>query len=159
MAEKKETLPMPREQLEAYLTEFIHQHNVCTVATCKENLPRATALEYEAEGTTLVIMLGPGRKLENLKENPRISASINNPLHGWLSVKGLQITGRPVMLTSTDAEYAAAWKIFNRANQGKENWDVPPPNGTLLKIIPEKMELLETALREKGFKVKQVWEA
>ena len=58
MAEKKETVPMPREQLEAHLTEFIHSHNVCTIATCSDNIPRATALEYEAEGMVLYILMG-----------------------------------------------------------------------------------------------------
>jgi len=159
MAEKKETVLMPRDQLEAHLIEFIHSHNVCTIATCKDNIPRATGLEYEAEGAALYILIGPGRKGENLKANPQISASIHDPLHGWQTVKGLQITGQPVLLTSADAEYPEAWTIFNRANQGKENWDVPPPNFTILKIVPEKMELLEVALKAQGFKVKQVWEA
>jgi nitroimidazol reductase NimA-like FMN-containing flavoprotein (pyridoxamine 5'-phosphate oxidase superfamily) len=159
MAEKKETVPMPRDQLEAHLIEFIHSHNVCTIATCADNIPRATALEYEAEGTAIYILLGPGRKGENLKANPLISASIHDPLNGWQTVKGLQITGQPVLLTSADAEYPEAWRIFNRANQGKPDWDVAPPNFTMLKIVPEKMELLEVSLKAKGFKVKQLWEA
>jgi nitroimidazol reductase NimA-like FMN-containing flavoprotein (pyridoxamine 5'-phosphate oxidase superfamily) len=159
MADKKPTVPMPRDQLEAYLIKFIHSHNVCTIATCKDNVPRATALEYEAEGAAIYILLGPGQKGENLKANPQISASIHDPLNGWLTVKGLQITGQPVLLTSADTEYPEAWRIFNRANEGKENWDVPPPNFTILKIVPQKMELLEVALKAQGFKVKQSWEA
>ncbi len=75
-----------------------------------------------------------------------------------MSVKGIQITGKPRLITDTDAEYPDAWKIFNRANASKEGWDVPPEGGTLLIIEAQKIELLETALKEKGYKMRQVWE-
>ena len=156
---KKPLEVMPRDQLEKHLIEFIKSHNVCVVATAKDNIPRATTLEYEAEGTTLYIMADQGRKLENMRANPQISAAIHDPLHGWLTVKGIQITAPTKLLTDSDTEYAGAWKIFNRANAGKEGWDIPPKGRTLLMIEPQKIELIETALREKGYKMRQVWEA
>ena len=156
---KKPRIPMPRDELEQYIIEFIKSHNVCVLATAKDNVPRATPLEYEAEGTTLYIMADPGNKMENIKANPQVSAAIHNPLHGFLTVKGIQITGKPRLITDTDAEYPGAWKIFNRANAGKEGWDVPPQGGTLLIIEAQKIELLESALKEKGYKMRQVWEA
>jgi len=156
---KKPREPMPREQLEQHIIEFIKSHNVCVLATAKDNIPRATSLEYEAEGTKLFIDLAPGIAMENIKANPQVSAAIHDPLHGWLSVKGIQITGKTRLITDSDAEYTPAWKIFNRANAGKEGWDVPPPGHTLLVIEAQKIELFETALREKGYKTRQVWEA
>ena len=156
---KKPLEVMPRDQLEQHLIEFIKSHNVCVVATAKDNIPRATSLEYEAEGITLYIMADQGRKLENMRANPQISAAIHDPLHGWLTVKGIQITAPAKLLTDSDPEYAGAWKIFNRANAGKDGWDIPPKGRTLLMIEPQKIELIETALREKGYKMRQVWEA
>lgn len=156
---KKPLELMPRDMLEGHITEFIKSHNVCVLATAKDNIPRATPLEYEAEGTTLYINAGPGRKIESIKANPQVSAGIHDPLHGWLTVKGVQITGQARLVTDSDAEYAGAWKIFNRANEGKEGWDVPPKGYTLLVIEAQKIELLETALKQKGYKIRQVWEA
>lgn len=156
---KKPLELMPRDQLEQHIIEFIKSHNVCVLATAKDNIPRATPLEYEAEGTTLYIMTEGGTKLENLKANPQLSAAIYNPLHGWLTVKGIQISGQPKLLTHSDAEYPDAWKIFNRANAGKEGWDTPPKGGTLLIIESQKIELIETALKEQGYKIRQVWKA
>ena len=156
---KKPRIPMPREQLEQYIIEFIKSHNVCVLATAKDNVPRATALEYEAEGTTLYIMADPGTKTENIKANPQVSAAIHNPLHGFLTVKGIQITGKPRLITDTDAEYPGAWKIYNRANAGKEGWDIPPEGGILLVIEAQRIDLLETALKDKGYKTRQAWEA
>jgi len=156
---KKPLEAMSREQLEKHIVEFIKSHNVCVLATARDNIPRATPLEYEAEGTTLYINIGPGRKIENLKANPQVSAGIHDPLHGWLSVKGIQITGQAIIITDSDTEYTDAWKIFNRANAGKEGWDVPPKGYTLLKIMARKIELFETALKKQGYKMKQVWEA
>lgn len=150
---------MPRDQLEQHLSEFIKSHNVCVLATAKDNIPRATSVEYEAEGIKLYMVVDRGRKIENMRVNPQISAAIHDPLHGWLTVKGIQISAQAKLLTDSDAEYPEAWKIFNRANAGKEGWDVPPKGRTLLIIEPQKIELIETALREKGYKMTQVWEA
>ena len=150
---------MPKDQLEKHLIEIIKSHNVCVLATTKDNIPRATSLEYEAEGVNLYIMVGPGRKIENMRANPQISADIHDPLHGWMTVKGLQITAEAKLLTDSDAEYPGAWKIYNKANADKEGWDIPPKGRTLLVIEPRKIEFIETALSEKGYKMQQVWEA
>jgi len=156
---KKPLELMPRDQLEKHLIEFIKSNNVCVLATAKDNIPRATSLEYEAEGITLYLMVGQGRKTENIAANPQISADIHDPLHGWLTVKGIQITAQAKLLTDSDPEYPVVWKIFNKANADKEGWDIPPKGRTLLIIEPQKIELIETALREKGYKMQQVWEA
>jgi len=156
---KKPLEVMPRDQLEQHLSEFMKSHNVCVLATTKDNIPRATSLEYEAEGTTLYIVVDQGRKIENMRANSQISVAIHDPLHGWLTVKGIQITAKAKLLTDSDAEYPGAWKIFNRANAGKEGWDTPPKGRTLLIIKPQKIELIETTLREKGYEMQQVWEA
>ena len=156
---KKPLKVMPGDQLEQHIIEFIKSHNVCVLATARDNIPRATPLEYEAEGTALYIFVDPGTKVENMKANPHISASIHDPLQGWLTVKGVQITAQAKLVTDGDAEYPGAWKIFNRANTGKAEWDVPPKGGTLLIIRPWKIDLIETVLEEKGYKIKQVWEA
>ncbi|MFH0941526.1 MAG: pyridoxamine 5'-phosphate oxidase family protein [Chloroflexota bacterium] len=154
---RPELTPMPAEQLEKHLTQFINAHNVCVLATARDNIPRATPLEYEAEGTTLYIMAGPGQKLENLKANPLVGAAIHDPLKGWQTVKGIQITGRASLITDQSSEYQGAWKVFNRANADKDGWDVPPPGRTLLKIEADKIELMETSLKKKGFKIRQTW--
>jgi nitroimidazol reductase NimA-like FMN-containing flavoprotein (pyridoxamine 5'-phosphate oxidase superfamily) len=156
---KKPLEVMPRDQLEQHLIEFIKSHNVCVLATARDNVPRATSLEYEADGTTLYIMVGPGRKIENMRANPQISVDIHDPLHGWMTVKGLAMTAEAKLLTDSDAEYPKAWKIYNKANAGTEGWDIAPKGRTLLVIEPGKIEFIETALSEKGYKMQQVWEA
>ncbi len=156
---KKPLEVMPRDQLKQHLVKFIKSHNVCVLATARDNIPRATSLEYEAEGTTLYIMVDRGRKIENMRANPQISADIHDPLHGWLTVKGIQITAQAKLLTDSDPEYPGAWKIYNKANADKEGWDIPPKGRTLFVIEPQKIELMEAALREQGYKMRQVWEA
>ena len=156
---KNPSEPMPIDMLEQHIVEFIKSHNVCVLATAKDNIPRATPLEYEADGTTLYIDAGPGKKTENIKANPVVRAGIHDPLHGWLSCKGVQITGQARLLADTDAEYPSAWRIFNRANAGKEGWDTPPAGRTLMIIEAQKIELFETALRQQGYKMRQTWEA
>jgi hypothetical protein len=156
---KKPREPMPRDMLEQHLVEFLKTHNLCVLATARDNVPRAVSLEYEPEGTALYILLDSAGTRENIKLNPQISAVIHDPLHGWETLKGIQLTARARLVNEDNVEYPIAWRIFNRANAGNEGWDVPPEGRTLLIIEPQKIELFETALRHRGYKVRQVWEA
>ena len=159
-SESKEPLKaLPREELEQNIIEFLASQKLCVLATAKDNAPRATTLSYRVEGTTLYIGCRHGKKLENIRANPQVSVAIYAPMDGWLSVKGVQITGQAKIVTDTDAECADAWKIHNKANAGKEGWDVPPEGIILIVVESQKIELIETVLEERGYKIYQEWEA
>ena len=85
---KRMTRRMPKKALEARIATFLAAQNMCVLATCAGDVPRATPLEYHSDGTTLYMMVEAGRKIENILENPNVSVGIYGPYKGWLSVKG-----------------------------------------------------------------------
>ena len=52
---------MPKEELEIEIIKLLKSQNMCGLATCKDNIPRATPLEYYPKETAVYILLEKGR--------------------------------------------------------------------------------------------------
>jgi nitroimidazol reductase NimA-like FMN-containing flavoprotein (pyridoxamine 5'-phosphate oxidase superfamily) len=69
------------------------------LATCKDNIPRATPLDFFNEGLTLYIFGEPGGKIGNIRSNSNVSAAIyQQPMDHSLEQKSLQIWGKAVLI-------------------------------------------------------------
>ncbi len=165
---KKYTAKLPDDELKERICNFLKEQKMCTLATCKEDVPRATPLEYFSEGTTLYIAPDPGTKLVNIAANPRISVGIFNDVNpdwpggAWKRIKGVQITGEATLLTPDEPEYAHAMKVYNwepfLKALGRNKDDALKP-ARMIKVEAKKIEYSESALMLKGYARKQVWEA
>ena len=84
----------------------------------------------------------PGRKVKNIEDNPVISIGIYTPMKTG-KVQGMQITAsgkdRLIFLKEGDKGFSDAQKIV----RGKRK--------LILKIIPEKIELLDYSFEKSGF--------
>ncbi len=83
-----------REELERLIVDFMDMQGMCVLATCSRGQPRASAVEFFPDGTTLYVMTEGGRKVENIERNPQVSVAIHTQFTGWDNIKGVQITGR-----------------------------------------------------------------
>jgi hypothetical protein len=153
------TRKVPRKALEARISSFLRGRNMCVLATCSAGVPRATPIEYHADGTTLYMMVEAGRKIENIQANPNVSVGVYGPYRGWLSVRGAQISGVATLLTVADGEEyirAAAvypWKKFVR-DLGLEKL---PANARFLKVESAVIEFVDMSLKLEGYAAGQVW--
>jgi len=76
--------------------EYLNQHNVLHLATCRDNEPRSTPLEYFNNGLTVYVLSEGGGKFANLKINPKVSFSISDPyepIEDFIGFTGLQVWG------------------------------------------------------------------
>ncbi|MCX8043460.1 MAG: pyridoxamine 5'-phosphate oxidase family protein, partial [Desulfobacterota bacterium] len=72
----------------------IRHRNCLVLATCADNKPRATVLEFFNEGMTLYIFGEPGGKIGNIKRNPIVSAVVyEQPLDHSKFQRSLQLFG------------------------------------------------------------------
>ena len=160
LMQKKATKQMSKDELERRIAVFIKSHNMCVLCTAKDNIPRATPIEYWADGTTLYITADPGTKRENIKANPRVSVGIHDLLIGILSIKGMQITGEATLLTDDNPEYDEALIMRRRERVGQEIGAYKPRRGgTVIKVEAKKIEYFDVALKLDGYKSRYVWEA
>ncbi|MFW9866650.1 MAG: pyridoxamine 5'-phosphate oxidase family protein [Candidatus Thorarchaeota archaeon] len=142
---------MPEEELKREIREFLDKRKVLILCTCSNNIPRATPMDFYTEKDSFNIYVGPapGKKVKNIEENPNISIGIYTPLTEG-KIQGMQITAsrrdRLIFLKEEDEGFEKAQKIV----RGKRK--------LLLKIIPEKIELLDYDFANKGYSRLQILE-
>ena len=142
---------MPLDVLKAEIRNFLDKRKVLVLCTCSNNVPRATPMDFYTEKDSFNIYVGPapGRKLKNIEENPTISIGIYTPMSEG-KIQGMQITAtgkeRLIFLKEGDEEFKKAQKIVRGSRK------------LILKIIPEKIELLDYDFIKDGYSRLQVLE-
>ncbi|MHA2087630.1 MAG: pyridoxamine 5'-phosphate oxidase family protein [Promethearchaeota archaeon] len=140
---------MPENELKKEIREYLDKRKVLVLCTCANNIPRATPMDFYTEKDSFNIFVGPapGRKVKNIEENPNISIGIYTPLSEG-KIHGMQITAsgreRLIFLRKGNEEFEKAQNIV----RGKRK--------LLLKIIPEKIELLDYDFAKQGYSRLQV---
>ena len=135
---------MPEEELRKEIRSYLDTRKVLVLCTCNNNIPRATPMDFYTEQDSFNIYVGPapGRKVKNIEENPYVSIGIYTPISEG-KIQGMQITasGREnlIFLKEGDEEFEKAQKIV----RGRRK--------LLLKIIPEKIELLDYDFVKLGY--------
>lgn len=93
------------EELEELIVDYLNKHNVLHLATCRDDEPRSTPLEYFNNRLTVFILSEGGGKFANLKENDRVAYSIAdpyNPVEDFFGARGLQCWGRAKYFNKND---------------------------------------------------------
>lgn len=85
---------------EAVLLKFLKEQHVLHLCTSKDDVPRATPLEYRLHGLTFYILSEGGGKFNNLKVNKKVAFSIAAPYDSnkdfWGS-RGVQAWGKAIV--------------------------------------------------------------
>jgi len=84
------------QEFETAVIEYLNNHNVLHLATCRDNEVRSTPLEYYNNGLTVYISSEGGGKFANLKVNPNVCYSISDPYapeKDFFGAVGLQVWG------------------------------------------------------------------
>ncbi|NVM44438.1 MAG: pyridoxamine 5'-phosphate oxidase family protein [Candidatus Lokiarchaeota archaeon] len=137
---------MPKEDLKKAIQDFLDKRKILVLCTCSDNIPRATPMDFyiDKKSNNFNIYVGPapGRKVKNIEENPNISIGIYTPMDTG-KIQGMQITAsgkdKLIFLRDGDEEFDKVQKIV----RGKRK--------LLLKIIPEKIELLDYDFAKDGY--------
>ncbi len=149
----KEMQKMPEAELKKEIHEFLNNRKVLVLCTCSNNIPRATSMDFymdkKSDDFNIYVGPAPGRKVKNIEENPIISIGIYTPMDTG-KIQGMQITAsgkeRLIFMRGGDNGFEHAQKTV----RGKRK--------LLLKIIPEKIELLDYDFIKKGYSRIQVLE-
>jgi len=92
-------------EFEQVIADYLAGHNVLHLATCSNNMPRSTTVEYFNNGLTVYVLSEGGGKLANLKENPMVSYTIAdpyNPAEDFFGAAGLQVWGSASLFRKND---------------------------------------------------------
>jgi uncharacterized protein YhbP (UPF0306 family) len=142
---------MPEEDLKKIIRDFLEKRKILVLCTCSDDIPRATPMDFyldkKSNDFNLYVGPAPGRKVKNIEENPNISIGIYTPMDTG-KIQGMQITAsgkeRLVFLREGDEEFDTVQKIV----RGKRK--------LILKIIPEKIELIDYDFIKEGYSRLQI---
>ena len=148
----RNTRQMPEQELENYIAEFLTQNNMCVLATCSGDMPRATPIEYHSKGLTLYLASEPGTKLKNIRANFNVSVGVYFHYIGLESARGAQITGKATIIAKGTKEFDEGLIAYQWEKTAKEFNIQQLPNAlNLIKIDPVKIELTDMFLKKKGY--------
>ena len=137
---------MPKDELKKEIRDFLEKRKIIVLCTCSNNVPRATPMDFymdkKSDDFNIYVGPAPGRKVKNIEENPIVSIGIYTPMDTG-KIQGMQITAsgkeRLIFLREGDDDFEKAQKIV----RGRRK--------LFLKIIPEKIELLDYDFIKKGY--------
>jgi hypothetical protein len=151
--------------------------NACVLATCYDNQPRATPLDFFYEsGLEIWIIAEPGGKLSNIQRNDRVSLAIFDKVDHTVDQMSIQLWGRAEIFKYGEHPDLVESKVrafgLDVATQGMmqklvANQRLPKEavdetvkklrkKTTLLKITPDKIAVLQT--KAEGMAVRKYWE-
>jgi hypothetical protein len=139
---------MPTKDLEKRVVQFLEGQNMCVLATCNNDNPRATPIEYHSKGTTMYFVGEPGIKLGNIKNNPNVSIGMFLPYTGWDSASGAQITGKAkIMSKNNTAEFKEGLAAYQWEKTAGELGiqEFPETVDRIYRYVPEKNGIQPTA--------------
>jgi len=82
-----------KQELECLIVDLLKEQSLCVIATCSDNVPRASTVEYFQIAKPIYILTEGGVKIKNSFHNPNVSLAIHASFTGWQTVRGIQITG------------------------------------------------------------------
>jgi len=140
-----------KQELEHLIVDLLKEQSLCVIATCSDNIPRASTVEYFPMATTIYILTEGGVKIENIVDNPNVSIAVHAPFAGWQTVRGVQITGIAEIGRRGSSVYEEGLDAFNRR---RGHIGTVPDIISIIKVKPGKIEYLDASLGNKGFKVR-----
>jgi len=142
---------LTNQELEHLIDLLLKEQSLCVIATCSDNIPRASTVEYFPMAKTIYILTEGGVKIENIDHNPNVSIAIHATFSGWQTVRGIQITGLAEIGRRGSRVYEEGLDAFS-ARKGQIS--IVPDIISVIKVKPNKIEYIDTSLGNKGFKVR-----
>jgi len=145
---------LSEKELEHLIINFMKTQGMCVLATCSDNVPRASAVEFFPAGTTIYILTEGGRKIDNIAMNKNFSVAIHTPFTGWDSIKGVQISGTAEKGKSGSRVFEEGEEAYKKRRHLK---GVYIPTGmSFIKITPQTIEYLDTTLKARRLGIRHM---
>ena len=101
-----------KEEIEKEILGFLDENSTkearpgtpCTLATSRDNIPRATPMSFYNDGLTLWMSGDPGGKMENIRTNPNVSVAIYSPHDRSKENRSIMLKGKASLITYREQE-------------------------------------------------------
>lgn len=147
---------MPEDELASYVRDFLSSHNTCALATGAGGWVRCTPVEYGFHDNAIWIFSEGGWKFRGLLENPVVSVAVFNPYQGFGATNGVQVQGLARLVEPFSDEYVAHAKAQGVPVEALRKLASPMH---LIKVEPQRVDVLSSDFKQQGYSARQWWEA
>jgi hypothetical protein len=133
------------DELRARLVKFLRNNDIGTLATCSDNLPRATPVRYKSHDVEIYILTEGGGKIFNIRRNPSVSFSIHGRYAGFTTCRCIQLWGRASVIEPGDADYGRAYEkmgLGKRPDLSTVDLASVQASLCIIKIVPQRARIL-----------------
>ena len=163
---KSKNFGKSKKEVKQEIIEYLDANFLCVLATCYDNIPKATPVGYRNEGLTLWISCDTkeGRKVKDVMVNPNVSVAIFNQYEkgdfGWDTTVGITYRGKAQVITRESDErqfmehekkkgIREAFKQYGKENLirdfGENYEDVLLNRMAVIKVEPEEVYFMNHA--------------
>jgi len=102
---------MTAEELKQEILEFLKEHKEGALATCLNNVPRSSPVQYfVGDNFNIYIASAGGEKFKAIQQNPNVCLLVNTNYINYRQIKGVQIFGKATTSINNPILYDEAKK-------------------------------------------------
>lgn len=143
---------MSPEEVKKEIDAFSSSHNTLALATGYGDYVRCTPVEYTYYKDSYWIMSEGGKKFIGLEKNRNVAFAVFDPYEGFGKINGMQVEGTAELIEPFSEEYNAFLALKKIPVEAIKKLPEPMP---MIRIVPKDTDLLESALKEKGYSSRQ----
>ena len=137
------------EELEHYIKEFLKEHKSASLATCLNNIPRSSPVQYYmGKDLDIYILSAGGQKFKAIDENPTVCLLVNTEYIDHRKIKGVQVFGKATTSLKNEELIKETLSYIPHPHLLEED------KLNVIKIIPEEIVYLDSI--ERGERIKQI---
>ncbi len=128
------------EELKVMISEFLKEHKDGSLATCMNNIPRSSPVQYfVGENMSIYILSAGGEKFNAIAQNPNVCLLVNTDYINYRQIKGVQIFGTATTSLMDNVLYNEAKEYYPDQYVMDNERDLK-----IIKIVPEEIVYLDS---------------
>jgi PPOX class probable F420-dependent enzyme len=130
-----------RAQLTKALADFVAWERVCRVATAgSSGVPHVVPVCHVLAGGKVYFASGDdGRKVKNLRENPRVTLTVDVYADHWDTLKGVMIQGRAKLIERGPRFRRVRDLLYRKYPQYPREAAISPSDSVAIEVTPTRV--------------------
>jgi hypothetical protein len=143
---------MEKDKLIKAIEDYIRGNNTCALATGEGTFIRCTPIEYAYRKGDFWMFTEGGEKFIGLEKNKNVCLAIYDKYENFGDLKGMQVVGKAEVIEPFSPEYIEAADYKKIPLEALKKL---PETMNLLKIVPLRVDFLNTDFKKEGYSSRQ----
>ena len=131
---------MSHGELKREILDFLNEHKSASLATCMNNIPRSSPVQYFiGNGMDIYILSAGGEKFDAIEGNNNVCLLVNTEYLTYKKIKGVQVFGKASTSISNEQLIDEAMKYCSDSYLLKYERDLVK----VIKIVPDQIVYLD----------------